>query len=425
MPEAPTTAELLAFALELASAADAITMRYYRQADIEARAKADASLVTRADLEVEAELRAAIAERFPDHAFLGEEDGLHGGPDAAVRWIVDPIDGTHSYVRGIPVWATLIACEVEGELTVGVASAPALGTRWWAGRGLGAYRAALFFDASGGMEASWTGEAERIHTSSIARLEESQLLYGSFRLTVDAWDGRAIELLRAAWRTRSFSDFWGYCLVAEGSAEAMIEAEISPWDIAAMLVIVEEAGGRLTDLEGRPSIEAGHSIASNGPLHDELLRRLRPGVGTSRPTDRFDKFSDAARQTLTYAQAESVRLHHNYIGPEHLLLGLLLVEGSTASRLLARLNAAPEKVRAALEFIIAGGERSRGETGLTSQAKRVIELAVNEARLLHSDRIGSEHLLLGLIAEGESIAAGVLETLAVTLHRVRAELADR
>ena len=274
----PTTAELLEFALELANQADVVTMRYYRTSEIDVQSKADASLVTRADLEVEAALRRLIAARFPDHAFLGEEDGLHGGPAATARWIVDPIDGTHSYARGIPVWATLIACQVEGELTVGVASAPALGTRWWAGRELGAWRAPLTYDTSMGMEESRAGESERVHVSNIATIEAAQLLYGSFRLTFDAWDGRAVQVLRAAWRTRSFSDFWGYCLVAEGSAEAMIEAEISPWDIAAMLVIVEEAGGRLTDLAGRPTIEAGHAIASNGALHEELLGRLRPGA---------------------------------------------------------------------------------------------------------------------------------------------------
>jgi histidinol-phosphatase len=273
VPDSPATADLLAFALELANAADAITMRYYRTPHLDTRAKADTSLVTRADLEVEANLRGALAARFPEHAFLGEEAGLQGGPGAAVRWIVDPIDGTNSYARGIPVWGTLIACQVEGELTVGVASAPALGTRWWAGRGLGAFRAALSGD---GAPLSPEVAGERLQTSGVARLDDAQLLYGSFRLTFDAWEGRAGELLRAAWRTRSFSDFWGYCLVAEGSAEAMIEAEVSPWDLAAVLVIVEEAGGRLTDLEGRPSIEAGHAVASNGPLHEELLRRLRP-----------------------------------------------------------------------------------------------------------------------------------------------------
>ncbi|MCC6237175.1 MAG: histidinol phosphatase [Dehalococcoidia bacterium] len=264
----PATLELLAFALGLADAADLVTMRYYRAANIDVRAKADRTLVTRADLEVETALTEAIRGRYPDHAVLGEEHGLSGGPEAPVRWVIDPIDGTHSYARGIPVWATLIAAEVAGRLEVGVASAPALGTRWWAGRGLGAYRAPLPW-ALGPLE------GERIHTSGIARLEDAQVLYGSYDLTADAWGGRADGVLRDAWRTRGFSDFWGHALVAEGSAEAMLEGDISPWDIAAMLVIVEEAGGRLTDLDGRATIEAGHCITSNGALHQELLTRLR------------------------------------------------------------------------------------------------------------------------------------------------------
>ncbi len=271
MPD-PSPLELLTFALGLADAADRITMRYYRSADIDVRAKADATLVTRADLEVESAVRESIAARYPHHAVLGEEDGLRGGTNVPVRWIVDPIDGTHSYARGVPVWATLVACEVAGVLTVGVASAPALGTRWWAARGLGAYRASLPY-------ASAPLEAERIHVSPIPRLEDAQLLYGSYDLTLDAWGGRADALLRAAWRTRGFSDFWGHALVAEGSAEAMLEGDISPWDIAAMLVIVEEAGGRLTDLDGNPTIEAGHAITSNGALHEDILRRLRAPRG--------------------------------------------------------------------------------------------------------------------------------------------------
>ena len=264
----PSTLGLLEFALALADAADLVTMRYYRAADINVHAKADRTLVTRADLEVEAALTESIGARYPDHAVVGEERGVHGGPEAPVRWIIDPIDGTHSYARGIPVWATLIAAEVADDLRVGVASAPALGTRWRAGRGLGAYRAPL----------PWTLgplEAERVHTSAVARLEEAQVLYGSYDLTLDAWGSRADAVLRGAWRTRGFSDFWGHALVAEGAAEAMLEGDISAWDIAAMLVIVEEAGGRLTDLRGDRTIEAGHSITSNGPLHEELLARLR------------------------------------------------------------------------------------------------------------------------------------------------------
>lgn len=265
----PATLELLEFALELADAADAITMRYYRR-DADVRSKADRSLVTLADLEVETELRGRIAARYPSHAVLGEEHGYHAGAEGSgVRWIIDPVDGTNSYGRGIPIWATLVACEVDGAIEVGVASAPALGTRWWAGRGLGAYRDALPRAHHGPFE------GERIHVSTGAAIEDAQLLYGSFRLTFEAWQGRAVELLRTSWRARSFSDFWGHCLVAEGSAEAMIEAEISAWDIAAIIVIVEEAGGRLTDLAGNATIEAGHAITSNGAIHEAILRRLR------------------------------------------------------------------------------------------------------------------------------------------------------
>ena len=266
-----TTGDLLAFAMELADVADDITMRYYRAGGAtEVKEKADRSLVTLADLEVEAELRRRILERFPTHSILGEEEGTHAGTEASARWIIDPVDGTNSYGRGIPIWATLIAFQRDGVSAVGVASAPALGTRWWAGRGLGAYRASLPYGggAVGG---------ERIHVSSIETVADAQLLYGSFRLTLNAWGGRAAELLQSAWRARGFSDFWGHCLVAEGSAEAMIEAEISPWDIAAMIVLVEEAGGVLTDLDGAPTIEAGHCITSNGHVHDDVLRRLRSG----------------------------------------------------------------------------------------------------------------------------------------------------
>ena len=263
----PTTDDLLAFAHELADAADVISMRYYRTG-IDAERKADGTLVTVADMETEAELRRLIGERFPQHSILGEEEGYSAGVEGAARWILDPIDGTHSYARGIPIWGTLIAFERDGTMELGVASAPALGTRWWAGRGLGAYRAPL---PSGGGPT----DGERIHVSEIASLSEAQVFYGSYRQTLDAWDGRTVGLLRDTWRNRSFSDFWGHCLVAEGSAEVMIEAEINPWDIAAMRVIVEEAGGRLTDLDGNATIEAGHCVTSNGLLHEEVLRRLR------------------------------------------------------------------------------------------------------------------------------------------------------
>ncbi len=274
MPE-PTTAELLAFALALADAADAVTLRHYRGGGTAWR-KADASYVTLADTETESLLRSRIGDRYPGHSVLGEEEGetrapmsLHAQPGAPPppRWIVDPVDGTHNFVRGIPVWATLVACERGGRVEVGVASAPALGTRWWAGRGLGAYR--------GELRASGAGGGERIAVSRVARLEDAQVAYGSYRLTLDAWGGRADALLRGAWRQRGFGDFWGHCLVAEGAAEVMLEGEIAPWDIAAVQVIVEEAGGALTDVDGRARLDAGHCITTNGLLHAAVLRGLR------------------------------------------------------------------------------------------------------------------------------------------------------
>ncbi len=265
MPGEPTTAEMLAFALDLADEADHLTTQYYR-GDADVQAKADGTLVTRADRDAEAYLRQRILGRFPDHAILGEEEGFRPGAAGSARWILDPVDGTHNFARGIPVWATLIAFERDGALEIGVASAPALGTRWWAGRGMGAYRASLPAGAEAG---------ERIHVSAIAAVEEAQVLYGSYRLTLDSWGGRADGLLRRAWRQRGFGDFWSHCLVAEGSAEVMLEGQISPWDIAALIVIVEEAGGRLTDLAGTATIDAGHCITTNGTLHDEVLRTLK------------------------------------------------------------------------------------------------------------------------------------------------------
>jgi histidinol-phosphatase len=267
-----STSELLAFALELVDLADGITMRHYRGGG-DVRRKADGTLVTLADTSAESAIRTRILERFPTHVVEGEEEGLSLPPmpmDEAgvaterVKWIVDPIDGTHNFARGAPVWATLIACEVDDRLEVGVASAPALGTRWWAARGEGAHR-----------RDALTGITERIHVSARARIEEAQVLYGSYALTTAAWGGRADRLLRASWRQRGFGDFWGHCLVAEGVAEVMLEGEIAPYDIAALMVIVEEAGGRMTDINDAPRIDAGHCITSNGVVHGDVLRVLR------------------------------------------------------------------------------------------------------------------------------------------------------
>jgi histidinol-phosphatase len=258
---------LLRFALDLAGEANDISMRFYR-GDLGTEQKPDGSLVTRADKAVEEHLRSRITERYPTHDILGEEQGFTPASNQAggeARWILDPIDGTHGFARNLPVWATLIALERDGTIEVGVASAPALGTRWWAGRGLGAYRGELRAKGRAG---------ERIAVSDITTIEDAQLLYGSYDITVDAWPGTD-ALLRRAWRSRGLGDFWGHCLVAEGSAEAMLEPICSPWDMAALIVIVEEAGGRMTDLAGTPAYDAGHAITTNAHLHDEILAALR------------------------------------------------------------------------------------------------------------------------------------------------------
>jgi histidinol-phosphatase len=265
-----SVSDLLAFALSLADAADAVSMRHYRT-DHAVERKADGSFVTPGDLEIEALLRERIAEAFPDHAVLGEEEGDAGGTDAEARWIVDPIDGTHNFMRGVPVWAILIAVERGGAIEVGVVSAPALGTRWWAGRGLGAYRG-----ATGGR----AGAGERIRVSDLESLDDTQIFVGDLVATLDRWRG-ARALLGDAWRVRAPGDFWGFCLVAEGAADVMLEGvDLAPWDIAALIPIVEEAGGRLTDGEGGSAPGAGPRVASNGRLHDEVMRRLA-GSGTT------------------------------------------------------------------------------------------------------------------------------------------------
>jgi histidinol-phosphatase len=247
----------LALALRLADAADAITIGRFRAQDLSVSAKPDLTPVSDADLAVEGALREVLAAERPEDAVLGEEHGLTGsGPR---QWVVDPIDGTKNFVRGAPVWASLIALLVDGRVEVGVVSAPALGRRWWAARGKGAFR---------------NGEA--IHVSSVGRLPDAFLSYSS--LTGWAEQGRLDSLLKlseTAWRTRAFGDFWSHVLVAEGAVDASFEPEVSLWDLAALQVIVEEAGGRFTSLEGEARPDGGSVVCSNGLLHDEVLARLR------------------------------------------------------------------------------------------------------------------------------------------------------
>ena len=220
--------------------------------------KADGSPVTEADRAVERELRARLATARPEDGVTGEEYGTEGGGER--RWLLDPIDGTKNFVRGIPVFATLIALEVAGRIDVGVVSAPALGARWWAVRGGGAH-------ASG----------RRMSVSRVASLDEAQLAYDSVPgFAVRGLEERFLGLARRCARTRGFGDFWSHVLVAEGCVEVAVEPEVSPWDLAPLILIVEEAGGRFTDLEGRARIDGGSAVASNGILHDAVLEALRP-----------------------------------------------------------------------------------------------------------------------------------------------------
>jgi histidinol-phosphatase len=253
----------LELAHELADAADGITLGRFRALDLDVSTKPDLTPVSDADTATETELRRLLAARRPDDAVLGEEEGLIGsGPR---RWILDPIDGTKNYVRGVPVWATLIALQEGGAVALGVVSAPALGRRWWARRGGGAW-----------VRDSPRGEPRRCRVSAVPELRDASLSYSS----LSGWEEASrldglLGLTRSVWRTRAYGDFWSHVLVAEGAVDVSCEPEVSLWDLAALQPLVEEAGGRFTDLDGRRGPEGGSVVASNGLLHDAALAALR------------------------------------------------------------------------------------------------------------------------------------------------------
>ncbi len=257
MPVTPAATDDLALALELADLADAITLGRFRAADLVVDTKPDMTPVSEADRDAERALRDRLAAARPRDIVFGEE---YGGADlaGARRWILDPIDGTKSYVRGIPAWATLIALEQEGEMVLGVASAPALGRRWWARRGHGAWGT----DPLG-------GTARPLRVSAIGELADAQVCYGGLaEFHASGTLGGLYELGGRCWRTRGYGDFWTYMLVAEGAMEIGLDPEVSLWDLAAPMVIVEEAGGRFTDFAGVATAAGGSAIASNGLLHE-------------------------------------------------------------------------------------------------------------------------------------------------------------
>lgn len=250
----------LALALELADRADAITLPRFRDRGLRVDRKADASEVTEADRGAEAALRAQLASARPDHAVLGEEEGLLGPPDSPWRWLIDPVDGTANFVRGIPIWATLIALEHEGRPVVGVASAPALGRRWWAATGRG----------------TWA-DGRRLHTSAVTEVAEAHLAHAGIGTFYEHGRGEAVvALARRVWRSRGLGDFWMHVLVAEGAFDIACEPVVSHWDLAALQVIVEEAGGRFTNLAGEARPDGGSALSTNGLLHAEVLSALAP-----------------------------------------------------------------------------------------------------------------------------------------------------
>ena len=236
----------LAFALELSDLADSLSLPRFRALDLRVETKPDLTPLTDADRTVERVLRERIAVSRPSDGVFGEEEGDDGG---AVRWVIDPIDGTKNFSRGVPVWATLIALEREDEVVCGVISAPALGHRWWAARGEGAFR-----------------DGERIRVSGVSRIADASvsLTYARDLVRVEA----------AAWHARSLGDFWQHALVAEGSTDAAVDARLAPWDYSALVPILEEAGGRLSALDGGPPRRKEQVVTSNGLLHDELLGLL-------------------------------------------------------------------------------------------------------------------------------------------------------
>lgn len=246
----------LAAAVEAARAAGEVALKYYRTG-FDVTLKADATPVTQADRGAEQAIREVLGRAFPDHGFLGEEFGAVG--DQRRRWIIDPIDGTRNFVRHVPVWATLIAFEEQGEVSVGVIYNPVTGELLSGRRGGGARL-----------------NGERVRVSPIGELREATLLHGGLRLLREAghWDG-FVRLVDATDRQRGFGDYLGYVLVAEGKAEIYLETDLKPWDLAACKLLVEEAGGRFTDFAGVPTIYSGSALATNGRLHAAALAMLR------------------------------------------------------------------------------------------------------------------------------------------------------
>ena len=265
---APALADDLALAHALADAADAISLDRFEALDLVVEQKPDRTPVTDADRAVERAIRQRLVAERPGDAILGEEYGSAGSSHR--HWIIDPIDGTANFLRGVPVWATLIALVVDGIPVLGVVSSPALSKRWWASTGRGAW----MLDSSIPQGAD-PGTPRRLAVSKVQALDSASVSYNSLK----GWDeaGRLDALLRlsrAVWRTRAYGEMWAYMMVAEGLVDVAGEYDLQPYDVAALIPIVQEAGGRFTGLAGEEPLWCGSALATNGLLHDETLSLL-------------------------------------------------------------------------------------------------------------------------------------------------------
>lgn len=250
----------LALALELADIADAISLARFRALDLHVETKPDSSPVTDADRAVELAIKEALATKRSTDGIVGEEFGNSGSTDR--KWIIDPIDGTANYLRGVPVWATLIALSVDGKAVVSVVSAPALGRRWWAAPGIA-------------KTSDFDGSVRDLKVSAIADLENASLSYNNLQL----WDSlgfleKLVGLSRKVWRTRAYGDFYSYMLLAEGAIDIVTEHDLKLYDIAALVPIVEQAGGRFTAIDGPLEETSSSVLATNHKLHETVFSNL-------------------------------------------------------------------------------------------------------------------------------------------------------
>jgi histidinol-phosphatase len=261
----PSYNDDLRLAHVLADSVDALTMERFKAQDLQVETKPDLTPVTDADRAAEESIRGQLSRSRPRDAVVGEEFGTTG--HGSRRWIIDPIDGTKNFVRGVPVWATLIALADGDEVVVGVVSAPALGRRWWAVKGGGAYTGRSLASAT------------RLKVSNVSRLSDASLSYSE----ISEWKQQGsldsfLDLEDSVWRSRAYGDFWSYCMVAEGAVDIAAEPELALYDMAALVPIITEAGGRFTSLDGKDGPYGGNAVASNSILHSEVLKKLNPGI---------------------------------------------------------------------------------------------------------------------------------------------------